>query len=432
MVAERLDQTTMRSTMSEEIEVIRDDEGVAVIGDPAAVERFLASNGLASRPLGVPKLGHAASTGSMAAQAGAGVAASGRWVKLTKESAKALKDFPAMKGSDPTVSRAIVTDGGKIKGILQFVKTPGSALTNPAILTGAAGVMAQLAMQQAMDEITDYLVKIDAKLDDVLRAQQDQVFADMIGVDLLLCEALSIREHVGGVSEVTWSKIQGASQTLLTVQSNALRALDATAAKLEKATKVGDLVDATAAAERAAGDWLAVLARCFQLQDGFAVLEMDRVIRTAPEELDGHRRGLQVARAQRREAIAATTKHLIDRMDAAAGMSDMTVLLNPIDSRRVVEGTNRVAAGLVDFHDHLGIDHERAALSSKKWRDAVDDVASDARDRALEVGSGSVDVAKRLSGDAMGHAANAAGALSGRLAGLQSRMRRKSDDPKGS
>jgi len=418
--------------MSDEIEVVRDDEGVAVLGDPAAIERFLVSSGLASRPLGVPKLGHAASTGSIAAQAGAGVAASGRWVKLTKESAKALKDFPSMKGSDPTVSRAIVTDGGKIKGILQFVKTPGSALTNPAILTGAAGVMAQLAMQQAMDEITDYLVKIDAKLDDVLRAQKDQVFADMIGVDLLLSEALAIREHVGGVSEVTWSKIQGASQTLLTVQSNALRALDATAAKLEKTTKVGDLVDATAAAERDAGEWLAVLARCFQLQDGFAVLEMDRVIRTAPEELDGHRRGLQLARAQRREAIAATTKHLIDRMDAAAGMSDMKVLLNPIDSRRVVEGTNRVTAGLVDFHDHLGIDHERAALCSKKWRDAVDDVASDARDRALEVGSGSVDVAKRLRGDAMGHAANAAGALSGRLAGLQGRMRRKGDHPKSS
>ncbi|MEG8036899.1 hypothetical protein QP157_16745 [Sphingomonas sp. LR61] len=195
--------------MTDEIEVVRDDEGVAIIGDPTAVERFLSSNGLASRELTLPRWSEVSSSGSMAAQAGAGLSASGRWVKLTKDSAKALKDFPAMKGSNPSVSRAVVTDGGKIKGILQFVKTPGSVLTNPAILTGAAGVMAQLAMQQAMDEITDYLAKIDAKLDDVLRAQKDQVFSDMIGVDLLLSEALTIREQVGGVNDVTWSKIQG-------------------------------------------------------------------------------------------------------------------------------------------------------------------------------------------------------------------------------
>ncbi|MFJ2980736.1 hypothetical protein ACIPEP_17950 [Curtobacterium sp. NPDC087082] len=415
--------------MTDEIEIVRDDDGVAVIGDPAAIERFLSSNGLPSRHLDLPRGSHLSSAGSMASQAGAGMAASGRWVKLTKESAKALKDFPTMKGSNPSVSRAIVTDGGKIKGILQFVKTPGSVLTNPAILTGAAGVMAQLAMQQAMDEITDYLAKIDAKLDDVLRAQKDHVFADMIGVDLLINEALTIREHVGGVNEVTWSKLQGASQTILTVQSYALRALDALAEKLEKTTKVGDLAVLTAEAESAASEWLAVLARCFQLQDGLAVLEIDRVLRTSPEELDRHRTGLKVARAQRRDAIAATTKRLIDRMDSAAGMSDMKVLLNPIDSRRVVEGTNRVASGLVDFHARLGIEHERSALSSKKWRDAVDDVATDARDRALDVGADSVDVAKRLSGEAVGHAASAAGALSNRLVGLQARMRRKAEEP---
>ncbi|MCS6575649.1 hypothetical protein NYS52_14020 [Curtobacterium flaccumfaciens pv. flaccumfaciens] len=415
--------------MTDEIEVVRDDEGVAIIGDPSAVERFLSSNGLASRELTLPRWSEVSSSGSMAAQAGAGLAASGRWVKLTKDSAKALKDFPAMKGSNPSVSRAVVTDGGKIKGILQFVKTPGSVLTNPAILTGAAGVMAQLAMQQAMDEITDYLAKIDAKLDDVLRAQKDQVFSDMIGVDLLLSEALTIREQVGGVNDVTWSKVQGASQTILTVQSYALRALDALAVKLEKTTKVGDLAELTSDAESAAREWLAVLARCFQLHDGLAVLELDRVLRTSPDELDSHRAGVQVARSQRRDAIAATTKRLIDRMDAAAGMSDVKVLLNPIDSRRVVEGTNRVAAGLVDFHGTLGIEHDRSTLHSKKWRDAVDDVATDARDRAFDVSADSVDVAKRLGGDAIGRAANAAGALSNRLAGLQNRMRRKAEEP---
>lgn len=41
--------------------------------------------------------------------------------------------------------------------------------------SGAAGIMAQVAMQQTMDEIIDYLATIDEKLDDVLRAQEDAV-----------------------------------------------------------------------------------------------------------------------------------------------------------------------------------------------------------------------------------------------------------------
>lgn len=44
----------------------------------------------------------------------------------------------------------------------------------------------------------------------------------------------------------------------------------------------------------------AVLARCFQLQEGLAVLEFDRVLDAEPDELDRHRLGLQVARQKRR------------------------------------------------------------------------------------------------------------------------------------
>jgi hypothetical protein len=70
---------------------------------------------------------------------------------------------------------------GQIRGFVEFTKGPRSFLTNPALLAGAAGIMAQIAMQQAMDEITDYLAPIDEKVDDVLRAQKDGVLARMIG-----------------------------------------------------------------------------------------------------------------------------------------------------------------------------------------------------------------------------------------------------------
>ena len=87
--------------------------------------------------------------------------------------------------------------------------------------------MAQLAMQQTMDEITDYLAAIEEKVDDVLRAQKDAVLADMIGAGFVIEEAMTVREQVGRVSEVTWSKVQATSMTIARTQAYALRQLDA-------------------------------------------------------------------------------------------------------------------------------------------------------------------------------------------------------------
>ena len=72
--------------MDNEIQLISDGDGLAVIGNPAAVERFLVSEGLpSSKDLGLPRLGSVLSTGAAAAQAGSEIAAnSGRWVKLTE------------------------------------------------------------------------------------------------------------------------------------------------------------------------------------------------------------------------------------------------------------------------------------------------------------------------------------------------------------
>ena len=78
-----------------EIQLVADDNGLAVFGAPGAVEQFLASEGLvAAAPtsdrLGAGRLGAFLRTGSAAAQAGSEIAAnSGRWVRLSEESAKA-------------------------------------------------------------------------------------------------------------------------------------------------------------------------------------------------------------------------------------------------------------------------------------------------------------------------------------------------------
>ncbi len=392
----------------DEIDLISDGDGVAVIGKPGAVERFLSSAGVQSRDLALQqRLGSTLNAGSAVAKAGSEIAAnSGRWVKLTEESAKAMKVANLMKGSSDGFSRAIATTSkGKITKILEFTKpgSVGSMLTNPAILAGAAGIMAQLAMQQTMEEITDYLAKIDEKVDDILRAQKDSALAEMIGVGFVIDEAMTVREHTGRVSEVTWSKVQAGALAIATTQAYALRQLDAIATKLEKKRAVGDLADLSEAAEESVEEWLAVLARCFQLQDGLGVLELDRVLDTSPEELERHRRGLKAARDERRARIATTTQALLARMDAAADLANTKVLLHPLKSGAVVRSGNEVMADIVVFNERLGIAAAHEAVEAKKWVAA----AGEARDKAVEVGVDGAEAVARFGNKVFGDAKSA-------------------------
>ena len=166
----------------------------------------------------------------------------------------------------------------------------------------------------------------------------------MIGVGFDIDEAMTIREHAGRVSEVTWSKVQATSATIARTQAYALRQLDALAEKMEHKTKIGDLAKTAKEAESKVQGWLVVLARCFQLQDAIAVLELDRVLDAAPDDLDRHRLGLKASRQNRLDTISRSTERLMARMDAAAGTANTKVLLHPTTSPAVVQSREHVAS----------------------------------------------------------------------------------------
>jgi hypothetical protein len=396
--------------MSSEISLISDGDGVAVIGDPSAVDLFLNSEGLRSRDLGLSRLRSALGTGGAAAQAGSQIAEnSGRWVKLTKESAEIFKKSQLMPGDSKDVARAIAMKDGKTAHILQIVTKPGTALSNPALLSGAAGLMSQMAMQQAMEEITDYLAAIDEKVDDILRAQKDAVLSRMVGVGFELDEAMILREARGRVDEVTWSKVQSSAATLSDTQAYALSQLEAIAQKLEDKSRLGDLADAIETAEPKVREWLAVLARCFQLRDAFSILELDRVLDDSPDELEAHRVGLKAARQKRLDTISRCTEALLARMDAAAAQANSKVLLHPATAPAVVQASGTVVSVVHGFHEPLGIESGRAGFEARRWTDAAGE---------------RVDAVKRGSGETFGRAKSVTGKFAGTLAERASRLRR--------
>ena len=409
--------------MDDEIELISDGDGLAVIGSPTAVERFLAAEGLPSRDLELPRLGATLSAGGAAMQAGSAVAAhSGRWVQLTKESAQAVHKFGLTPSKNAGVSHAMIGKPGDIKQWIQIAKAPGVLAANPAMLAGAAGIMSQLAMQQAMDEITDYLAIIDEKLDDLLRSQMNQVVARMDGVELAIREAVSVRQAVGRVSEVTWSKVQSSSTTILETQGYALRQLADLAEKVERKSKIDELVKIAKDGEREVQKWLAILARCSRLHDAMAVLELDRVLDASPTELDQHRLGLKAARQDRLELISQATEILLSRMIDAARTANAKVLFNPVQSPAVVESSNRIAIDVHEFHEALGIESGTQSSDARRWAGAAAEKWDKVRESSVE-GVGTV---KHLGGETLVKASSVRGKLADKIA--DRKLRRGEDD----
>lgn len=284
--------------MVNEVEIIGDGDGVVFIGEQSAVSRFLESRGLfeETRPFELRNLGPYISSGADALRlVSETVERSSRYLKLTKDSARRVRDMGLMPTKVEGVSHAMLGDPGRIGGWIQVEVGPSAIFGNPSFLLGFAGIMTQFARQQEVRELRNLLLKIDDKLDDVRRRQRDEVIAKMDRAATAIEEAMMIREY-GGDCETAWAKVVDEPGTIAEVQANALRAIGALTDKaqenVEGRPRLRRLANTTKEIEGEIGVWLAVLARCLQLKDEHEILELDHVLGTAPDSFERHRLGL--------------------------------------------------------------------------------------------------------------------------------------------
>lgn len=412
--------------MSDELELISDDDGFAVVGDPEVVECFLAGAGLESTEFNLGRfssraLGAAAGSAEVAAKAWE---QSSRWVKLTPESAAMVKQFGLAPTKIKGVSHAIIRDGKGVKSWLQVDTRAAAQLANPAFVTGVAGLMSQVAMQQTMNEIVDYLEGIDEKLDAVRRAQKDAAVAPMLGTGFLVDEAMAIRDERGRVDEITWSKLHGAPAAIAETQAYALRQLDALAEQLERKSRLGEMAEAVRDARAETQEWLAVLARSFQLQDAIAVLELDRVLDAAPDELEAHRLGLKRARVARLERIADSTARILTRVEAVASTANDKVLIHPSKAPAVAQACQATSLDVARFQEAVGIQSSSEVPEARRWTEAVRQTGGKAIEtggKALATGTDGARVVKRAGGDAAARGKSASGKVVRRAQGLRRR-----------
>ena len=364
--------------MTDAIELICDGEGLAVLGDPTAVNRFLDSEGLRtqSQELRLERLGPALETGSNIAELVSDIYANtGRYVRLTKESAEDVRRFGLMPTSVRGISHAMIGEPGSIRKWIQIEDGPASLLMNPAVLSGVAGIMAQIARQQEVRALKELLVSIDGKLDDLRRGQRDEILAKMDRAVSVISEAMIIRER-GGDRETAWRKVENEVGTIAEVQANALRKIEALADKVgdvDDGTGVGFLRKTTNEIESDVGVWLAVLAQCFRLENERTILELDHVLATNPRYWDGHRIGLSEALHEKRDEAVRRTTDLLERLDRAGAVARSNIILHAPAAHSVIDSVNTANGSLEKFHASLGGESHWKELARIRWKDAIRD-----------------------------------------------------------
>lgn len=379
---------------SQEIAVINDEQGLLFLGDQKAITAFLNDNHLASRAFTV----RAAGTAGVALKAAGEVAeSSGRWVKLTRESAELVKQYGKKGALQPGV---VQKKNGQIVKWLKF-ENPGD-LFSPAMAAGVGGMMAQMALEQSIKEITDYLADIDEKVSDLLRDQKDQTIADLMGVALELDEAAAIRSKTGTLNGAAWSKVAPCAQTTSRALAYALTRLSGIAEKLAKAGNVDELDHVLGSAHDDTALWFSVVAQAVQTRDKLSVLELERALAEAPEVVEEHRSAIVEARKERIQRVRSCIDQFRGVLERSAEIARSDKLLHPIKADQDIEKLEDLLTLADQFAQCLDLEMDARVIEhAQSWDKVVGQFAGEVAADAVNLGSKALEGAAELGGKAL-------------------------------
>ena len=334
-----------------ELTIITGEEGALVIGPESELKRLSDKAELSAV---TPQLLRRAS------QLLAGIEdyqkESGRWLKLDAESAAYLKRMGIKPGDiragvvrTKDAGRGVASrNGGSLLKHLQFEK---AGLLTPAAPMVLASMMQQAAVEKQMEQMQAYLEHIDAKLDEVLRFQQDSLAGEIDGLAEILAEAALVLEDTAEVTDTQWATIAHLTADLAKLQGQVLRHLRAVAEKMARSKTSPGKVRATfQKTNHDAGLWFYELARTVQLQNQMYVLQLSRANAVEGEVAKDY--AAAVARARQRRATRLL-EDLTSIAHIAHELGSFSTLRKAIDwnSPRAVAEVNHFFAQLRDFAD---------------------------------------------------------------------------------
>ena len=217
--------------------------------------------------------------------------------------------------------------------------------------------MAQMALEQAVSEITDYLKEIDAKLDDLLRDQKDQTVSKLAGISHMIDETMLIYQQVGSISATTWSKVSGCPQDIATLQAYAIAKIKSLTEKAEREQDPKQVRPLTQQIRQEIHQWLGMLASAVKMQDQVSCIELARVCQEEPEQLEAYKKGIVLARNKRLEEIEQSLNALGKQLEEKAKTVGGQVLLNPYSSPHAIANIESITSDLNAFASTLQLEH---------------------------------------------------------------------------
>lgn len=370
------------SDKSDEVEIFGDENAIVAFGQGKSLTQFLKDFGILERATSLSKnqlnvfVGKAAGAVQTASEA---IANSGMYIKLTPEDAKRLKESGLLKSKNLPKGQSYVMFGepGKVSSWVKADVGPGTLLTNPAVVSGVAGLMAQQALQSQLQQFHERFDSVENKLDVMIQGRKTDQLAQLAAmVEVVQDAKIKSEANSGLVNQTLWSTIDSERKAIAVARHTAIGELEALADKAEQFLSDKDIKklskEGPNLVEKVALN-LAVLGKCLELDYEVGILELATVDYSVPQEANNHRSGIeQVLEKNRRETIFKASK-AVERIEATSAIAYSQLILHYRESTRAIDALNGVNNNLSQFKSAFDEFAEGEELVALPWNKAIQD-----------------------------------------------------------
>lgn len=297
---------------------------------------------------------------------------SGRYLKLTQESYDFLQKHGVRNPISGTIRRS---DIGELRNSSQFVKNLAfeAGSRAPAVLSNAAGIVAQAAIEHSLTEIKGYLRDHTEKLDRLLNQQRNESLSRLDGYQRRLCKEESFFVANKRLSQTGWDGIASIGGELEGIFEQSIREMNDAADQLSKAQGNGkELQKSVKSLREEATNWLATLAHALQLLDVYDRLSVVRVVDHEPEVAVSYTTHLLNAREDRLTKVSEQLREIQETIRSSVSFSDSSWAWKHQRNTEIIKGSNFVLAQIDVFLGSLGEhDADSTPLELISQRDAL-------------------------------------------------------------
>lgn len=372
-----------------EIVVIEDEGGYAFFGDSAQLDSWLTDEGLSYRaaPLDSPTILNA--LGGLLQKTNEVMTESCRWVRLTPQSAQLLKKYGGQSG--------VVRNTGKIVKHLRFEKV--GTLVNPSTVAGLGGMMVRLSLEQMIREVSDYLGRIETKLDVVLADQQDRQISELAALESAISKAERVFSISDQLDSTNWSQIEDGANITTSAQQYSLRKITGAAQNLHDAESAKKMEQAAANLKETLLKWLPVIAGCRIIEDRFTSLEIAWTASQHPETFQANKIALAERRTERISECHQLIDHIAREIQRNADYARGKKALHPLTVDSTIAILDSAVHDLEAFANALSFDKVFGDIDqAPSWRKAILEAIAATADSVKDFGDGTKNAAvKELS-----------------------------------